>query len=111
MTVHDDLVYVRHIAGALDKIASYARGLTQAEFVVSSMIQDAVVRQFEVIGEATKNISPGFRNLHGELPWPLMAQMRDRLIHHYWDVDVSILWTTVTEDLPKITLLVLQLLP
>ncbi len=56
MTVHDDLVYMRHIAGALDKIASYTRGLTQAEFDASSMIQDAVVRQFEVIGEATKNV-------------------------------------------------------
>lgn len=75
MTAHDDLVYVRHIAGALE------------------------------------NVSSAFRTLHGELPWSLMAQMRDRLIHHYWDVDVSVLWTTVTEDLPEITPIVSRLLP
>ncbi|MEN6342138.1 MAG: HepT-like ribonuclease domain-containing protein [Methanospirillum sp.] len=54
------------------------------------------------IGEATKNVSPGFRARHPGIPWKGMAGLRDRLVHHYFGVDYDAVWATITEDLPEI---------
>ena len=64
------------------------------------MIQDAVIRNFEIIGEATKKISKQFIQSHPEIPWQDMAGMRDKLIHDYLDVDLEVVWKTVEADLP-----------
>lgn len=102
MSVHDDLVYVRHILRAMEKARTYTDNLSEAEFMANSLVQDAVVRQFEIIGEATKKVSAIFREQHNEVPWSHMARMRDVLIHHYWEVDLDIVWTTLTKDLPRL---------
>lgn len=100
MSVRNDLVYVRHILAAIGRIQSYTENLTEAEFMADTKTQDAVVRQFEIIGEATKNVSAAFRSEHKDIPWSLMAKMRDVLIHHYWEVDLVVLWSTLKQDLP-----------
>jgi uncharacterized protein with HEPN domain len=61
-----------------------------------------VIRQLEIIGEAVKNLSSAFRKEHSYIPWKDMAGMRDKLIHHYFGVDLQAVWTTATEDIPKI---------
>ena len=66
------------------------------------MTQDAVVRQLEIIGEATKRISKDLRNLNPHVPWPDMAGMRDILIHDYIDVDLDIVWKTASESIIKL---------
>jgi uncharacterized protein with HEPN domain len=66
------------------------------------MIQDAVVRQLEIIGEATKRISSELRSVNPQIPWSDMAGMRDILIHDYIDVDVDIVWKTASESLIKL---------
>jgi uncharacterized protein with HEPN domain len=63
------------------------------------MVQDAVVRQLEIIGEATKRISQELRKLNPQVPWPDMAVMRDILIHDYIDVDIDIVWKTASESI------------
>jgi len=63
------------------------------------MTQDAVVRQLEIIGEATKRISKDLRNLNPQVPWSDMAGMRDILIHDYIDVDLDIVWKTASESI------------
>ena len=71
-------------------------------FLIDHKTQDAVVRQFEIIGEATKRISEDYRDKHSEIPWADMAGMRDVLIHDYIDVNLEIVWKTATEDIPEI---------
>lgn len=109
MANHDDLVYVRHILGAIGRIQSYTAGMTLPEFLSHPMAQDAIIRQFEIIGEAAKKVSRPFRESHGEIPWGKMAGMRDVLIHGYEDVDLDIVWTTVHKRLPGLVPLLRQL--
>lgn len=73
------------------------------------MIQDAVVRQLEIIGEGTKRITKDFRNNNPEIPWADMAGMRDILIHDYIDVDLDIVWKTASESIPKLKTLLEKL--
>jgi uncharacterized protein with HEPN domain len=61
-----------------------------------------LVRLLEVIGEAARGVSPEFRNSHPDLPWKNMVGMRDRLIHGYYDINLDVVWKTVTEDLPPL---------
>ena len=81
--IKNDQFYLEHILEAIGKIENFTGGLTKAEFVQHVMIQDAVIRNFEIIGEATKKISKQFTQLHPEIPWQDMAGMRDKLIHDY----------------------------
>jgi uncharacterized protein with HEPN domain len=63
------------------------------------MLQDAVIRNLEVIGEAVKALSDEVKNARTEIPWQMIARMRDKLIHHYFSVDVDIVWQTAIEEL------------
>ncbi|MDH5476184.1 MAG: DUF86 domain-containing protein [Cyclobacteriaceae bacterium] len=96
----DDWVYIDHIQASLSKIDNYIDGMTEQEFLADEKTSDAVIRQFEIIGEATKNISSTFRNNHNTIPWKDMAGMRDVLIHDYMGVDIWMVWKTAIEDAP-----------
>jgi uncharacterized protein with HEPN domain len=98
----DDLFYVRHILDAVSKAESYCSSLSKAGFASNELVQDAVIRQLEIAGEAAKHVSPAFRKKHPEVPWKDMAGMRDKLIHDYFGVDIGAVWLTVREDLPKL---------
>ena len=65
------------------------------------MAQDAVIRNFEVIGEAVKNLSEELKALHADVPWRNIAAMRDKLIHHYFGVNLDVVWDTVVNVLPE----------
>ena len=64
------------------------------------MIQDAVIRNFEIIGEASKKVSDELRKVNHEVPWKEMSGMRDKLIHDYIGVDIDVIWKTIIQDLP-----------
>lgn len=98
----DDLVFVRHILEAISKIQRYTEGMSWEDFLSDEKTQDAVVRQFEVVGEAAKKVSEAFRSQHPNVPWSQMARMRDVLIHHYFGVDLSLVWETVQRDLTRL---------
>jgi|SRR3989339_481202 len=95
------LVYIRHILDAADKIASYiANG--KAEYNAKTYLQDAVIRQLEIIGEASKHIEEAFRAKHPSVPWKRMTGLRDVLIHDYMGVDPEIVWNVAHDILPEI---------
>lgn len=89
-----DLVYLEHIEACLNTVINYIGELTEADFMRQPMVQDACIRQFEVIGEATKRLSMPFREQHPHIPWRQTAGFRDRLIHDYLHVDLALVWQT-----------------
>ena len=70
------------------------------DFSVNELVQDAVIRNIEIIGEASKKISSDTKQIFYEIPWREIAGMRDKLIHDYLGVDVEVVWRTITEDIP-----------
>jgi uncharacterized protein with HEPN domain len=96
----DDSVYLRHILDAIGLIEEYTKGMSENEFLANSMAHDAVVRQLEIIGEAARNISNDFRENHSKIPWGKMTGIRNKIIHEYFNVNYSIVWDTVQDDLP-----------
>lgn len=96
-----DEVYLQHILDAINRIIVYTEDGKDA-FFKNTMMQDAVIRNLEVIGEATKALSKETLREHQNIPWDDMAGMRDVLIHHYMGVDLKIVWDvsqTKLEDL------------
>lgn len=79
-------------------------------FMQHTLVQDGVIRQLEIIGEAVKQLSSDLRSLHAHIPWKDIAGMRDKLIHHYFGVDLEAVWTTATEDVPVLAQEVEQML-
>jgi len=98
----NDRVYLAHILDALTQIESYTAGLVYAEFVQKRLVQDGVIRQLEIIGEASGNLSSDFRDEHSNLPWPQIISLRNRLIHAYFDINLGIVWDIVHTDLPPL---------
>jgi len=105
----DDSIYIDHILNSINRILDYISGKDREAFEADLITQDAVVRQLEVIGEATKRISKELRSKHPDIPWADMAGMRDVLIHDYIDVDLGVVWKTASENIPDLKALILKL--
>ena len=102
LRVMDDL---GHIVEAIDRIHRYAADLTEAVFLEDEKTQDAVVRNFELLGEAAHNIESHhavFAQAHADVPWALMYTMRNRVAHGYFKVDYELVWKTIYADLPSL---------
>jgi len=84
MMKKDDTVYLRHILDAILKIEEYSKRVNYESFIEDTLIQDGVIRQLEIIGEATKRLSSALRGKYADLPWKDIAGMRDKLIHDYF---------------------------
>ncbi len=106
----EPLERLRHIRDECAYLAGRTAQVEREDFMANDDLKRAFVRSLEIIGEATKRIPPNFRQQHPELPWRLMAGMRDRLIHDYGGVDYGIVWQTVTEDIPPLLKQVEQIL-
>jgi uncharacterized protein with HEPN domain len=105
--------YLGHIGQAIERIQRYTDGIDEASFLASELVQDAVIRNFEVIGEACRNIERGhsdFAAAHPELPLTIAYEMRNALAHGYFKVDLQIVWKTILNDLPPLSRLVRSLL-
>jgi len=88
---------------AMDRIRRYTSGVDFAGFKSQPLIQDAVIRNIEIVGEAARNISrrdPGFVATHPEMPWTKAIQTRDRVSHGYASVELEIIWATIQRDVP-----------
>lgn len=85
---------------AITRIEEYTTNMKEAEFLYSNLVQAAVIREIEIIGEATKMISKNLKEKYPSIPWKSIIGMRDKLIHHYFGVDIPAVWKTVQEDIP-----------
>ena len=97
----DDQVYIEHILEAIERIEDYTNDLSDSDFLENNMVQDAVMRQIEIIGEAAKMVSQETKQDYSEIPWTDVAGMRDNLIHKYFGVDMEQVLNTVKKDIPE----------
>jgi len=97
-----DKHYLADITEAIGRIISYTKDLTYEEFVNRTMVQDAVLRNLQVIGEATKKVSPSLCNANSDIPWREMAGTRDKIVHEYFGINYRIVWEVAHWDLPQI---------
>jgi len=95
-------ILLKDIKMAINSIENFIDGLDFNQFKVDDKTSSAVIRKFEIIGEATKNIPEIIRKQHPQIPWKDIAGMRDKLIHAYSEVDLKLVWTTIHQRLPKL---------
>jgi uncharacterized protein with HEPN domain len=96
----NDSVYLSHILNSIERIEEYTKNMDKEDFLSHNLVQDGTIRQIEIIGEATKNLSKELRDKYPQIPWSDIAGMRDRLIHHYFGVNLKAVWDTVKVDIP-----------
>jgi uncharacterized protein with HEPN domain len=105
----DDLVFIEHILDSINAIEEFSRDLERKDLATSRLKQSAIVREIEIIGEAVKNISDSLKIKHPEIGWREIAGTRDKMIHHYFGVDLNIIWDIVKINLPDLKRKILKI--
>ena len=95
-------VYLKDILEAINEIEKYTQNIGEVEFYASDIVIDAVIRNLEIIGEATKKLPQEIKESYPQVPWKDMAGMRDVLIHDYSGVKLEIVWKTIKKELPEL---------
>ena len=96
------LIYLKDINNAIDSIKNFIEGMNFEQFKSDDKTSSAVIRKFEIIGEATKNLPNSIKDKYSQIPWKDIAGMRDKLIHAYYEVDLNLVWITIQKRLPEI---------
>ncbi len=94
------LVFISHILDNITLIEKSIKNLSKRDFENNRDILDATIRRIEVIGEAAKNLTSEFIDKYKNIEWKKIVGMRDKMIHHYFGVDIGIIWKTINEDIP-----------
>jgi uncharacterized protein with HEPN domain len=110
MSQRDTKVILEERLESACAVQEYTADLTLSEFRAQRLVQDAVIRRIEIIGEAARSLPADFTQQHPEAPWPQIISMRNRLIHGYFSVDLDLTWTVVQRDIPELGRTLRQLL-
>ncbi|MBN1896489.1 MAG: DUF86 domain-containing protein [Candidatus Aenigmarchaeota archaeon] len=100
MNGKNDIVYIKHVMDSIGAINDFSRGISKRELKTNRMKRSAIVREIEIIGEAVKNVSSATKNRYRHIRWKEIAGTRDKMIHHYFGVDLDIVMSIVTNDIP-----------
>jgi len=106
----DNYVYLRHILDAINRIEEYTKEVKYKDFMDNNLVQAGVMREIEIIGEATKRLTQEFKEKHPDIPWTKMAGTRDKLIRDYFGVDIDAVWDTVKQDIPALAVKVSEII-
>ncbi|MDP1696019.1 MAG: DUF86 domain-containing protein [archaeon] len=98
----DYKLYLSDISDCIKQIEEYMKGVSHEEFNKNKLLQDGVVRRFEIIGEASRNIPRALKEKNKQVPWFSMSQFRDLMVHGYFEVSLDRIWGAYKEDIPKI---------
>ena len=98
----DDRLYLIHLSESIAKIESYIGGLDFASFMQNILVQDAVLRNLQVLAESTQRLSEDFKTRHPEIEWYKIAGLRNILVHDYLGIDLETVWAVVTDKLPEL---------
>lgn len=102
MTPPDDRIRLLHLREAAEKAVRFSEGKTRQSLVDDEVLRLALTKLVEIAGEAAKHVSEATRQAHPSVPWSAAARTRDHLVHHYFDIDLDVLWATISEDLPAL---------
>ncbi len=108
--MRDYSLYLSDILKAFESIESFVKGLSFEDFTKDDKTSSAVIRKFEIIGEAAKQIPENIKQEYISIPWKEMAGMRDKLIHFYFGVNYQLLWQTIKNRIPEIKPVIIQIL-
>ena len=100
-----DILRARHMLDAAREVQEFVAGRSREDLDSDRLLVRGVTKSIEIIGEAAARISPGFQSAHPEIPWGDASAMRNRLVHGYYDIDLDIVWSTATEDVPGLAAL------
>lgn len=98
----DDSIFIKHILESIEYIERFSKNLSKDDFLRDRLKQSAVIRELEIIGEASKNLSVKFRKENNTIEWNLIAGFRDKLIHHYFGINLERVWNILEKDLPNL---------
>ena len=102
MTPPEDLIRLQHLRDAADKAIAFSQGRDRSDLDTDEMLRLALTKLVEIVGEAAKQVTPATQQMYPEVQWSASAKMRDRLVHHYFDIDLDVLWATIQDDLPPL---------
>lgn len=98
----EDLPFIEHILDSINAIESFSKNMKKEKLISNRLKQSAIVREIEIIGEAVKNISENLKNKHREIEWREIVGTRDKMIHHYFGVDLNIVWDIIKINIPDL---------
>lgn len=105
----DPKIFIEHILQSIEIIEGHIENKTEKDFSDSVLLQDAIIRRIEIIGEAAKNLPSDFKEEHHDIPWKTIAGMRDILIHKYFGIDLELTWEVVKRDIPALKEQILEI--
>lgn len=97
-----DQIYIKHILDSIEFVETLAKDKKFEQVNADRLLKNGIIRELEIIGEASKRLSTQFKELHPQIPWSEIAGMRDKLIHDYFMVNLNIVWKVVEDDLPQL---------
>ena len=98
----EPLIFIKHIMESIENIESFSKGLSKNKFEKDRLKQSAIIREIEIIGEAVKNLPIEFTVKYPYVEWSKIAGTRDKIIHHYFGIDLDIIWDIIKHDLPDL---------
>ena len=102
MLQDEDRIRIRHMLDAAKRVIAFTDRVPKEQFLQDDKLHLAVIRLFEILGEAANNISDDLQEEYHEVPWREIAGVRNRLIHGYFDVDLNIIWQIIQQDIPPL---------